>query len=183
MRKQNCIRSIIEGCKHNDHLSQIALFEMFHDKMLNVCLNYVPNEQEAKDIVQLSFIKVFKSITKFRDINTIEGWIRRIVVNTAIDEIRKDKIKGHTIDINSTQLEASDKIYDETTLNIILKEVDKLPQSFKTAFELHVIEGHTHIKIASMLNIHEGTSKSNLFRAKAKLREVLKDKLAEEYIL
>lgn len=180
MKKQDQIKNLIKGCACNDHSSQVALFKMFYPKMLRVCFRYFPDEQQAKDILQLSFIKVFKHIANHSINNSLEGWIYRIVTNTAIDEIRKNKTKWCHINIDSIQLNIEDKIYDETNLNTILKEVDKLSPTYKRAFTMHVIEGRPHKEIAKTLGISIGTSKSNLFKAKAKLKKILENKLIKE---
>jgi RNA polymerase sigma-70 factor (ECF subfamily) len=175
------INHIIEGCKQNNAASQTALFNMFYKRILNISLRYTSDEQHAKDIVQLSFIKIFKNISSHSPNNSIHGWIHRIVVNTAIDEIRKTKTKPHSVDINIVHLKVEEKEYSETSLDIILTAIDKLSPAYREVFELHVLKEYPHREIARMLGINEGTSKSNLFKAKAKLRDLLKDKLKEEY--
>lgn len=174
-------KTMIEGCINNHPASQTALFNKFYRKMLSVSYRYTSDEHQAKDIVQLSFIKVFKHISKYSSNNSLEGWINRIVVNTAIDEVRKNKIKPNIVDINIVHLKVEEKEYSETILNWVLSVLEKLPPTYKTVFKLHVLEEYQHKDIAKMLGVCEGTSKSNLFKAKAKLRDLLKDKLKEEY--
>ena len=178
---ENNIKHIIDGCIQNKQTSQTALFNMFYDRMLNTSLRYTFNEHQAQDIVQLSFIKVFSRITQYSPNKSLEGWIHRIVVNTAIDELRKDKFKNNIVDVNIAHLKSNDKKYSEEFLNTILLAIEKLPPAYKEAFKLHVLEEHPHKKIAEMLDISEGASKSNLFKAKEKLRLLLKNKLVEEY--
>jgi RNA polymerase sigma-70 factor (ECF subfamily) len=148
--------------------------------MFKISRKYTFNDHQAQDIVQLSFIKIFKQIHNYSLNNSLEGWIRRIVVNTAIDEVRKIKRGATPIDIDITSLKVKDKEYSEDNLDIIMRAIDKLSPACKEVFELYVLKEHSHKEIAELLGIDEGTSKSNLFRAKAKLRDLLKDKLVEE---
>lgn len=179
---ENKLKHIIEGCIQNNPISQTALFNMFYQTMFRLSRKYTYNDHQAQDIVQLSFIKVFKSISTFSPNNSLEGWIRRIVVRTAIDEIRKTKREDTMTDIDISSLRIEDKEYSETTLNTILSAIDKLSPSYKEVFELYVIKEHPHKEVAEILGINEGTSKSNLFKAKAKLRDILKNQLEEEYL-
>ena len=178
---ENNLKHIIDGCVQNKQASQTALFNMFYSKMLHVSLKYTQNEHQAQDIVQLSFIKIFNRISQYSYNNSIEGWMRRIVINTAIDEIRKDKFKNNTVDVNATHLKSEEKKYSEDFLDTILLTIEKLPDSYRKVFKLYVLEEHPHKEVAEILGINEGTSKSNLFKAKAKLRDLLKDELVEEY--
>ena len=174
------IEYIIEGCVKNDHTSQTALFNMFYPKMFSISSKYTSNIFQAQDIVQLSFVKIFNKISQYSFNNSLEGWIRRIVVNTALDEIRKDKFRNNIVDIEVASLKAKDKKYSEDNLNIILNTINELPPKCREAFKLHVIENYPHQKVAQMMGISEGTSKSNVFKAKAKLRDLLRNKLIEE---
>ena len=149
--------------------------------MLNVSFRYTVNEHQAQDIVQLSFIKVFKKISQYSLENSLEGWIRRIVINTAVDEIRKNKQRDNVTDIDFSIINLEEKTYTEEPLNIILETVKKLSPAYREVFELYVLKEYQHKEIAEKLGINEGTSKSNLHKAKAKLRCLLKNKLEEEY--
>jgi RNA polymerase sigma-70 factor (ECF subfamily) len=177
MKNQEHIIEIVNGCVQNDKTCQFKLFNMFHSKMINVCARYTLNEHQAQDIVQLSFIKVFNKISQYSPKKSIEGWIRKIVINTALDEIRKDKFRNSTTTIDVSFLELKETEYSEDNLNLILDTVNKLPPTYKTIFEMHVLQNYPHKEIAEILGIHEGTSKSSLFKAKAKLRNELKNKI------
>ena len=175
---------IIKGCLKNDRASQKILYEHFYDVMLGVCLRYSKTNDEAKDIVLEGFLKVFTGLKSFNHKGTLEGWIKRIMVNTAIDLLRKNKqnylivstvyanekgaeIADDTTDINDDELAAA--IDSEE----ILKAVQQLTPAYRTVFNLYVIEEYTHKEIAEMLDISEGTSKSNLSKAKYNLRKNL----------
>jgi RNA polymerase sigma-70 factor (ECF subfamily) len=174
------IKHIVEGCIQNNQVCQNILFEKFYPLMFRISRKYTFNNHQAQDIVQLSFIKVFKQIHNYSLDNSLEGWIRRIVINTSIDETRKLKRRDTSTDIDIASLKMEDKEYNEDNLNTIMRAIDKLSPARKETFELYVLKEHSHKEIAELLGINEGTSKSNLFRAKAKLRDLLKNELIEE---
>lgn len=146
--------------------------------MYGVCLRYVGNADDANDILQEGFIKVFKNLDKFRREGSFEGWIRRIFVNTAIEQFRK-KIKLYNVDevqentLEDKELSALDLLATKDILNI----VNELSPGYKAVFNLHVIEGFSHKEIADALGITEGTSKSQLARAKGVLKKIVETKL------
>lgn len=146
--------------------------------MYGVCLRYVGNVDDANDILQEGFIKVFRNLEKFRREGSFEGWVRRIFVNTAIEQFRK-KIKLYNVDevqentIEDKELTALDLLATKDIINI----VNELSPGYKTVFNLHVIEGFSHKEIAEMLGVTEGTSKSQLARAKGVLKKIVETKL------
>lgn len=167
-------RSLIEGCIKGDRQFQEALYRKYATEMYSICLAYENNRSEAKDILQTAFLKVFRSIDKFRYQGSLRSWIRRIITNTAIDFYRKNK--------NETIVEFKDELYDtleeklelpEDNYEKIIQEVSKLPSGARIVFNLYALEGLTHKEIADELNISVGTSKSQLNRAKKMLREAL----------
>jgi len=176
------LKKIIEGCVKNKRKYQKKLFDLYYGKMLGVCMRYAKNPDEAKDIVQNGFIKVYKKIEVYNFTGSLEGWIKRIMVNTAIDQIRKNKrdpfqlkeeiqIKNLEEDIpfESQEADAEIKIKAEQAI----KAISELPPGYRMVFNLFVIEGYSHKEIAEYLGINEGTSKSNLAKAKQKLRQKL----------
>lgn len=154
--------------------------------MYYVCLRYIKDEDVAKDVVQDGFIKVFEKIEKYNHKGSFEGWMRRLIVNTAIDFIRKQKNHFVAMDNDAVmkdvdeQLEIEEGI-DEDNLKLkadmAMEAIQELSPTYKTVFNLYVIENYTHREIAEMLNISEGTSKSNLAKAKQRLRQILEDKM------
>jgi RNA polymerase sigma-70 factor (ECF subfamily) len=157
---------------------QELLYKRYASKMYGVCLRYVANVDDANDILQEGFIKVFRNLEKFRREGSFEGWIRRIFVNTAIEQFRK-KIKLYNVDevqentIEDKELTALDLLATKDIMNI----VNELSPGYKAVFNLHVIEGFSHKEIAEMLGITEGTSKSQLARAKGVLKKIVETKL------
>jgi len=165
---------LIKGCIHGDPQMQRLLYERFSSKMYGVCLRYAENTEDANDVMQEGFIKVYNNINKFRGEGSFEGWIRRIFIHTAIEHYRK-KIKLFNISdltentIESDKLNALDSLATKDILNI----VNELTPGYKAVFNMHVIEGYSHKEIAEILGITEGTSKSQLARAKTVLKKII----------
>jgi RNA polymerase sigma-70 factor (ECF subfamily) len=172
---------IIKGCLKNDRASQKALYEHFYSKMLGVCLRYSKSSDEAKDVLHEGFLKVFDSLKNFKGNGSFEGWVRRIMVNTAIDHLRKNKqnyLIVSTVYANEKASSTAEEVDDEELIlhidrEEILKAVQELTPAYRTVFNLYVIEEYTHKEIAELLDISEGTSKSNLSKAKFNLRKNL----------
>ncbi len=151
---------------------------MFYGKMMGVCMRYAKDQDEAQDMVQNGFIKIFKKLDVYNFEGSLEGWIRRIMVNTAIDQIRKNKRDPFSIEDDSRVQNIEDDVpfseeddYDtKIKAEIAIKEISNLSPAYRTVFNMYVIEGFTHKEIADYLGISEGTSKSNLAKAKQKLR-------------
>lgn len=177
---------IIDGCIAGERRSQQRVYELFYGKMMAVCLRYTKNHDQAKDILQDGFIKVFRSMDKFNRAGSFEGWIRRIMVNTAIDYFRRAKnaylLLGEERSIEDFgDQDEEDTIEDESSEEVLdLKPADvinamqKLTPAYRTVFNLYVFEEMTHKEIAELLGINIGTSKSNLAKAKHNLKKLLK---------
>ncbi len=172
---QKPLEEIVKGCIDNDRKSQEMLYHTFSNIMYGVCLNYTKNRDEAKDVLQEGFIKVFKNIHKYSGEGNLEGWIRKIMVNTSIDSYRiRARKKTHINIDNVPDIQMVDySILEAISANEILNLIQKLPEGAKIIFNLHVLEGYTHDEIANMLDIAEGTSKSQFWRAKKLLQRML----------
>src|SRR5690554_7456055 len=133
-------------------------------------MRYSKDDDEAQDVLQMGFIKVFKRIATYRKEGSFEGWVRRIMVNTAVDNYQKRKINPEVIDIGEVQ-DLAGEGFEMDTLEVqdLLKLIRQLPEGFRMVFNMYAIEGYTHKEIAKVLNISEGTSKSQLSRARALL--------------
>ena len=149
-----------------------------------VCSRYARDRDEAQDILQDAFVKVFDNLEKYKITGSIEGWVRRIFVNTAIDHYRKYKNKfnleedGNIEDENSfyNELEENDSIYSKIKPTDIMEAMETLSPAYKLVFNLYAIENYTHQEVAEILEISPGTSKSNYAKAKAKIKTVLEKK-------
>ncbi|MGI8583369.1 MAG: RNA polymerase sigma factor [Chitinophagaceae bacterium] len=165
---------LIKGCVQEDESCQRELFRRYAGKMLGVCQRYARNTADAEDIVQDAFIKVFEKIFQFKSEGSFEGWIRRIVVNTALKKytvIRFDKeVSGYEItDRNESSIEAS--AYSHLNEKELLGMINNLPDGYRLVFNLYVIEGYQHEEIAQMLKIQSGTSRSQLVKARNMLKQ------------
>lgn len=175
--------SIIEGCQRNDRLCQKKFYEFFYGKMMGICMRYTNGADEAKDILHEGFMKVFQNIANFTPTVSIEFWVKRIMINTAIDHFRRNKKILNQVDIEFAAGEADDDsfgILDELSSEEILKLVQKLSTAYRTTFNLFVVEGYNHREISEMLGVSQGTTKSNLAKARQQLREMIR-KLYPKY--
>lgn len=166
-------RFIIKGCLENDRRSQKLLYRKYFKVMLRICLSYSGDKDEAKDILQDAFVKVFTSLDKYGFKGSLEGWIRRIVTNTAIDHFRskkrlvfKDEFTDEPEDEETDFLES-----DEISTDLILFYIKQLPDGARVVFNLYAVEGMTHKEISHKLGINEGTSKSQYKRARTLLKK------------
>lgn len=166
---------IIKGCINKQHDCQKKLYDVLAGKMMFVCFRYCKNRDDAEDILQEGFIKVFKHIDTFKFEGSFEGWVRRIIVNTAIDFITQQKQKHLFDDIEnvSNHPESDSDAVSQMNEKDLLKLLCLLPDGYRTVFNLFAIEGYSHKEIAVMLKISEGTSKSQLSKAKAQLKNLL----------
>jgi len=176
------LQIIIEGCQKGDRQCQKSVFEIFYGKMLGVCYRYASDADEAKDMAQEGFILAFQKIEDFAGTGSFEGWLRRIVVNKSIDIIRRKKLKTFSIDAYEgydleEEKEEDESIYSGIKKEIIFEAIQKLSPAYRTVFNLYIIEGYSHKEIADELNISVGTSKSNLAKARGKLKISLKKHL------
>ncbi|MFZ4400815.1 MAG: RNA polymerase sigma factor [Bacteroidales bacterium] len=163
---------IISGCVKGDKKAQKALYDKYSAKMLGVCMRYFRNIDEAEDALQEGFIRIFNSIDKFRNDGSFDGWIRRIIVNTAIN-VYKSNLK-HYYAVDYSEIEEvieDDKLnFDMFSVEYLLKVIQSLPEGYRIVFNLYEIEGYSHKEIGIMLGISINTSKSQLMKAKRYLQ-------------
>ena len=166
---------IIAGCVKKNPFAQKQLYDKLAKKMMGVCLRYCDNQEEAEDVMQNGFINVFENIEKFKATGSLEGWVRRIIVNTALTNIRRNKKLRQNVELVEIEytLPSSHELGDSLAVKELLKIIQTLPLGFKTVFNLHAIEGYSHKEIGEMLGISEGTSKSQYSRAKAWLQKIV----------
>ena len=173
-------RDFIQACIRKERWAQKLLYEEHYGKMMGVCLRYANNSDDALDILHEGFIKVFRNINKYQPGTSLSAWIRRIMVNTAIDFYRKN-LRRRTEDIEqaySVQSDEEDAV-SKCTEKEILAAVQELSPAYRAVFNLYVIEGYSHKEIADMLNITESTSRSNLVKARLKLKAVIQARFTE----
>ena len=164
---------LVSECLKGNSKAQKALFERFAPKMYAVCLRYMKREEAAKDVLQDGMIKVFLKLGDFKNEGVLEGWIRRVMVNTCLDQLRKDLKFQTDVQLGDVEYKLENKEFTVETLmaDDLLKLVNAMPEGYKVVFNLFAIEGYSHKEIADTLGISENTSKSQYLRAIAYLRD------------
>jgi RNA polymerase sigma-70 factor (ECF subfamily) len=164
------LKKLIKRCKHQDRSSQKLLYEMFSGVLFSISLKYSRNYAEAEDNLQDAFIKIFEKIHQFQHKGSFEGWLKRITINICLQRYRSQKVFEL---INEDALQAEEIYVDdrEYSLSFLLNCIQNLPNRYRLVFNLYILDGFSHNEIALKLNISEGTSKSNLSRAKDILRK------------
>ncbi len=166
---------MLTGCLRNNANAQEALYNRFSPRMLGVCYRFAKNREDAEDMLQEGFIKVFMQMHQYRNEGALEGWIRRIVVHTCINVLKKNKKFSDSVDIihaNSVHVK-EEMIPSIMQAKQVVECIRTLPLGYKTVLNLYAIEGYSHKEIALMLDIEESTSRSQYTRAKAMLEEIL----------
>jgi RNA polymerase sigma factor (sigma-70 family) len=172
---------LVEGCKNGDRIAQEIVFKRLYGRLLSTCMRYADDRDDAEDVLQMGFIKVFKNIENYKGDGSFEGWIKRIIVNTAIDSYRRKKIRPVVTDTDLTdrvggQMEdeqEDESVYEKVPISKVMDAVQKLSPAYKAVFNLYVMEGHNHNEISEKLGISVGTSKSNLSKARFNLKKML----------
>ena len=167
--------ALLHGCLKNNAAAQKALYLKFSSKMLVVCYRYGHNKEDAEDMLQEGFIKVFSQIHTFENRGALEGWIRRIIVHTCINNLKKNKRFNESVDLihaNSIQVR-EENIPSIIQAKEVVDCIRLLPIGYRTVLNLYAIEGFSHKEIAGMLDIEESTSRSQYTRAKAMLEDIL----------
>ena len=169
--------ALVKKCLKGDARAQRALFEKFAPKMLGVCMRYAKNTEQAEDVLQDGFVKVFTKLSHYSGNGSLEGWIRRIIVNTALDEIRRNVKFQSNINVDDVdyKLELDSHIVEGLAAEDLMKVVNDLPDGYRIVFNMFAIEGYSHKEIAMQLNISENTSKSQYSRARAYLKNKLEE--------
>lgn len=167
------IHKIIENCIRGDRASQKLLFETYAPKMMTVCRRYARYDLEADDFMQEGFIKIFKNLHQFKKEGSFEGWIRRIMVNTALQKMKKKSFKNEELGIDPIyhQIAVGPMALSNLNEEEILKIIALLPDGYKMVFNLSVIEGYNHKEISDLLGITESTSRSQLAKARKWLQK------------
>ena len=165
-----------EGCLQNDRKQQEALYRALAPKMLAVCMRYANDRDEAQDILQEGFIKMFNNVHKYRGDGNLEGWIRRIMVHTAISRYRKLKPMVLVEDMaEEGAMSSASQNANNLEVNDLMKLIQQLPQAYRSVFNMYAVEGYSHQEIGNKLGITELLSRTTLYRA----RNILKEKLSQ----
>lgn len=164
---------LIRGCIEGNGVYQKKLFDLYSGKMYAVCLRYSKDGDQAKDLLQEGFIKLFKNLNKYRGDGSFEGWIRRIFVNTSIENYRKEQRRGISVDVDDVhgELKIDSTSFQKFGYEELMKKVQELPLGYRTVFNMYVIEGYSHKEIAEQLGVTESTSKTQLHKARLLLQK------------
>lgn len=172
------LKKIIKECASGKVRAQEKLYRMLAPKMFGVCLRYAKDKSDAEDSLQEGFIKVFQNIGKFRHEGSLEGWVRRIMVNVSLEKFRKQQLMYPVEDISIyEETQVADDVLAKISAQELMELIQQLPPRYRMVFNLHVMEGFNHKEIGDEMNISVGTSKSNLARA----RDILKREVKELY--
>lgn len=170
-------REIIERSKKGDRKSQFELYKLYAKAMYNICMRMLNNKEEAEDMLQESFTEAFKKLETFRYESTFGAWLKRIVINKCINELKRKKTELVLVDdVHAIYDEANEETNEKDIkyeVEKIRKAVEMLPDGYRVIFSLYLLEGYDHVEISEILGISESTSKSQFLRAKNKVREML----------
>lgn len=172
------LEKLIEKCKIRDLKAQSEVYHLFAGKLFALCLKYSKNHQDAQDNLQDGFITIFKKIDQYQFKGSFEGWLKRIMINTALQKYREKSVLNLVTEEIPERVEV-EVDEEQVSLDFLLNLIQQLPNQYRLVFNLYVLDGFSHKEIAAMLGISEGTSKSNLSRA----RMTLKKRLEEQKIV
>ncbi len=168
------LNDIVKQCIENNPKAQKQLFDVLSPKMYAICLRYAQDTDEAKDILQEGFIKMFRYLGQFQGKGSFEGWVKRIFINTSIEFYRKAQKETMKHSLETAENQPFDaNIVSDLKVADLMEIIQKLPLGYRTVFNLFVIEGYGHEEIAKMLNVSENTSKSQLFKARQHLQAII----------
>ncbi|MEZ4828584.1 MAG: RNA polymerase sigma factor [Bacteroidia bacterium] len=174
------LKELIAGCRKGRRESQEALYRKLYNYAMSICLRYSRDREEAKEIANDGFVKVFSRMDKYSDDLSFMGWVRRIMINSAIDFYRRNEKHYHSLDIvYANHISVNEAAINELSAEEIMSLVQQLAPSYRMVFNLYVMEGFKHEEIAQKLNISVGTSKSNLAKARVKLQMMLESLYGE----
>ena len=167
---------LIAGCLNGDRKAQRELYDSYSRKMMGVCLRYTSDRETARDLLQEGFIKIFTSMRSYAGTGSLEGWMRMIFVNGALEYLRKTDILRNSTDIGTINEQSGEdeNVISRLSAEELMNLISKLPDGFRTVFNLYAIEGYSHKEIAEMLHITESTSRSQYVRARQWLQEQIK---------
>ena len=166
--------AVIEGCRGEKPAAQKQLFERYYSFGVNICLRYAGSREEAEEMFDDGFMRVLTKISYYDPQQPFDAWFRTVMVHSAIDHFRRHKSVLTYTDIDDAcDIGETDTVLERLAAEEIMAVVQELPPAYRTVFSLHVVDGYSHPEIARMLGIHEGTSRSNLAKARQKLQELL----------
>ena len=177
MQNQANIETIIRGCQNGDRTAQEKLYSMYYGEMMAICMRYLTNKEVAGEVMNDGFMKIFKALRKGNECTALKSWMRRIMINTAIDHYRANKKHYYGLDVEHIDMPQNDhSVIEHLSAQAILELVQELPDSYRMVFNLHVIDGYTHPQVGELLGISDGTSRSNYSKARIKLQKMIRSR-------
>lgn len=169
--------AMIVACLREERWAQKLLYESYYGKMMGVSLRYSNNVEDARDIINEGFVKVFRYLDRYKVGTSLESWMRRIMINTSIDYYRKElRHKSDDLEAANYKISEDTNIESDFTAQEIMEVIQNLPPAYRAVFNLYAIEGYSHKEVAAALAITESTSRSNLVKARSKLKEMLSNR-------
>ncbi len=174
-------QAVLDGCLKGHASAQKQLFEQYYGFVKSICLRYGSNTDEADEMLNDAFMKVFNKLSYYNNTHSFEAWLKTVTVRTCIDYYRKNQPKAGFVDVNEMYglADEQESVLDKMSAEDILLLVQRLPPTYRAVFSLYVVEGYSHAEIAEQLGINEGTSRSNLAKARMKLQEWVKQEIDE----
>lgn len=178
---KNIHQEIIDRCREGDQKAQFQLYKLYYKPMYSVSLRIVNNEMEAEDVMQEAFLSAFRKMDSYRGEVSFGAWLKKIVVNRSLDVLKKRKVKFEEINERTTELEDYQMPVKELDVKVLKQAIQQLPDGYRIVLSLYLIEGYDHEEISQILGISNSSSRTQLLRAKNKLRELLKGKEVFSY--
>ncbi|MGL4292369.1 MAG: RNA polymerase sigma factor [Bacteroidales bacterium] len=174
---------LIEKCRQKNPAAQKALYDLYARKMMGVCMRYTADVETARDFLQEGFVSVFTNLDSYTGIGSFEGWIRRIIVNTALQHLRRNVLFTESYDPVQHEAACATEysVIESLSAQDLTEMIESLPTGFRTVFNLYAIEGYSHQEIAAMLNISEGCSRSQYSRARKHLQQLVLSEYGTKY--
>lgn len=167
------LESLISQCLQGDRKAQYLLYQTFAPQMLGVCLRYTRERHEAEDVLQEGFVRMFHALPTYRFAGSFGGWLRKIMVHTAIRYLQRHRSLVSDLELNEVVAAVNNEVEPQLSAEELLAMIHRLPQGYQLVFNLHVLEGYDHQEIAGMLGIQEATSRSQLFKARQMLKSFI----------
>lgn len=173
---KNIHQDIIDGCKEGNQKAQFQLYKLYYKTMYSVSMRIINDEMEAEDVMQEAFLSAFEKIDTYKGEVSFGAWLKKIVVNRSLDHLKKKRVKFEEVSDKTTRIPDYQMEIKEVDVNLIKKAIQQLPDGYRVVLSLYLIEGYDHEEISQILEISNSASRTQLLRAKNKLREQLKDK-------
>ena len=173
-------RQLIEGCVRGESWAQKMMYDLYAPAMMSVCQRYVSNRETARDLLHDGFIKLFSKIHAYSGTGLFVGWMRRVFVTTVLEHLRRNDVLRHSVDIENVDFqyeEADISVFEHLSTDDLMACIARLPDQYRTVFNMHAIEGYTLVEIAGELGIKESTSRTHYAKARRLLQKMVMEKV------